>query len=436
MQTHDEIEPLKNSGDKDQKTFTLKLVLAGSGQNHFRKVNFDENGNPFIDQYGYFKDDTFDLTNFKVADQTVLGIIKDAIGRVGIKKGDFFYKYSRSKNQLSLYRPGPGANPNKPYRPLFKRGLFDSGRYSINRTYSLCLKLLKSLILPLAMQYGKVKLPIVGHSRGGVSASSLQRTLETFCDELDLSSYVKCFAVCLDPVTGPDNLSKKNVDFIDNRNISRKKEFSNSLVLSVNSKHCWGFSPQYLKNVDVIIITSLGHGVGNQNIYYDKETVKYSKPKWKYGGKIYNYGRIYELPPGVYFPNSQEINSDLDKQLRDIPIRTEGSFLPLENEKHIANQDSLLITLRKLPAKTTNENEKKKLIESLNEMSKILKLDDILQKHSSRKNYILNLLNEKYPDGKEELYWGDGEFSWVNKLPKIKGFIAKSVENLKRYTGF
>ena len=97
MQQYDKIETLKNNGDKDQETFTLKLVLAGSGQNNFRKVNLNEKGEQSIDQYNYFKDDDdkdgnnnkYDLINFKSTDLKISEIIKGVVTSSKTKEGDF-----------------------------------------------------------------------------------------------------------------------------------------------------------------------------------------------------------------------------------------------------------------------------------------------------------------------------------------------------------
>lgn len=427
--------------EKNESILILKLNLAGSGQVNFRKAGkstYLDQG--VTDQYFAIQNEKYkDFIDGTSKENCDLGITKEELVKNSLCECDLFYAldkksyeelYDHKKKtyyqnvratRLTLVRPGPGANVKN---PTASKGTFDSGKYSINSTVKLCEKIIKFLIEKLNKKFGKIYLRIKGHSRGGTEGSILRKNLTPFLNKF---KNVTTSTLSLDSVPGADSAIGRTVKYDKN---NTDDNFRDVIVVSVNPNRSWGFVPQRIIGADVVVFTSLGHSVGTDNVYYDKDREKYTKPKWKYNDRIYNYGRLDELPDGVYYQKNQtvfkneKVNNALELQNMIEDTKTPDPIV-LDFQLRNALNLSLLIELEKINPEDP--------IDSLKNMYQKLDLKKTLKAKSNREDIILDLLNEKFPqDNKEFTYNSETGFSFKAKKETITNFFSNINKNLKR----
>ena len=265
---------------------------------------------------------------------------------------------------------------------------------------------------------------IKGHSRGGVAGTAIFKNLSNQLSKFKNDkneNKVEMSGIFYDPVPGPDFWQHENLYSIDLKNSDDKDSNQNNLktaiVVSTDPYRTCGFGSQEVKNSDVVILTSLGHSVGTQNIYHNKDG-KYSKTKWEYKGKLYNYGEISDLEPGIYYQSNETV---LLKKNEKLDAFDENKIYLDYNRRNAVNPN-LVIKLEKIQDSNLSEN--------LKNMNDSLNLKEIWKRSSDRKKVIIDLLNEKFLN--KNITYKKNKFETnENKINDSKNLQLQHKENTK-----
>lgn len=367
------------------KKLYIKLNIAGSAALNHRKAQQDgsiSQENLLKQIYKYtFKELGEKITGYRDIRDLELKNEKEEkfnFEELKLKKRDFFANFESDKNEngtdkLKIIRPGPGVDylySKWAIARAIGKLYLDIGQYSIKKSIDKCASLINHLISFFNNTYESINVKIKGHSRGGVIAEKCANKIKI---NENIENKIHISLSLLDPVAGSDSWNHKGL-----QKTELNSKLSSGLVLSVNPHRPIGFGGTEVKGAKVIILTPMGHSVGNKNTSKD-ENNKYHKPKWEYNGQQYKYGDYTKLDPGIYFPAEM------------VKLTKLGDIANGKGE----NKKDLIIKLEKFES-SNNVNKQ------LETMSKTLKLKELWKKRRHRTDYVLSLLNEHYENTTEQ----------------------------------
>ena len=194
--------------------------------------------------------------------------------------------YTKDGDSFSYYFPGS----------LSKISL-DQGNYSIEKNYKRGVEILSNDINDLIKEdpSEKIEVEIAGHSRGGVTAT---RVAEKIREEFKDKENVKINLITLDPVPGPGHF-KDNVKM----KLSEKEENKSVVVYTMDDKKFF-YTPQKVKNSDVVVILPGDHEsvYGRRNYAFKGDTDDVYH--YYYNGKSCSLSQLLNLEKGVYISDN------------------------------------------------------------------------------------------------------------------------------------
>ena len=208
--------------------------------------------------------------------------------------------YTKDGNSFSYYFPGP----------LSKLSL-DQGTYTIEKNYKRGVEILSNDIKTLLKEdpEEEIEVEIAGHSRGGVTAT---RVAEKIKSEFKNNKNVKVNLITLDPVPGP-------MHFKDNVRIKlAESETNKSVVVYTMDSKKFFYTPQEIKNSDVVIILPGSHeSAYGRRISWAKGDTD-DVYHYCYQGRWCSLSQLLNLEKGVYVAdNNYNIERISSKNLKE-----------------------------------------------------------------------------------------------------------------------
>lgn len=296
------------------KDYIIKFKFAGSGDYVWKKA-YDTSIIHQAQENSFFKYSQSSLNDNKLdmneMEKKYGKLIEGAV--IWMKEGDKT-KNGKCIHQIEYTIPGPQG------RLLVKKGLSDTGEFSIKNNINKAYPVIKNKIEDCLKKSDceKVYVLIKGHSRGGVASTIV---LNKVAQEFDKKEKVEICSVTFDPVPGPKIVSdRKGPDSDKYNKIEINENVKGAVIYSINSGHSNGtFKPQKIYNYNVTIISEIidekkqGHSVGIRHAELDQKTGKYRKHHFKLGSNDYSPGELYKLETGLYWASQEFKLTKIDK---------------------------------------------------------------------------------------------------------------------------
>lgn len=195
--------------------------------------------------------------------------------------------YTKDGDSLSYYFPGS----------LDKFSL-DRGTYTIEKNYKRGVEVLSNNIKNLLKEKPdeEIKVEIAGHSRGGVTAT---RVAEKIKSEFKDNKNVKVNLITLDPVPGPMHFKE------DVKIKLAEGETNKSIVVYSMDTQKFFYTPQEVKNSDVVIILPGGHESVYGKRYLNDKGDTSDVYHYYYNGKSCSLSQLLNLEKGVYIADDK-----------------------------------------------------------------------------------------------------------------------------------
>lgn len=228
-------------------------------------------------------------------------------------------------NKTRYTIPGPMPKPTK--NGLF-RGLLDVGKYKIENSRGMTMRIAQDYLTPIFEQWKAekeknpafepkdVRINITGYSRGAVSADGSVKAIREWIDKHEeyraFANKVKYTAIFYDPVPGPDGAAKGYASQDLRKDGKADPNLDVTLFHSLSVNHPSFFTPQSLLGASRIILGTtlhactqdgvdnsqrgiVGDGKAHRRGFYDTAT-----------GECYRGSGLSDLPKGVYFSDEKQ----------------------------------------------------------------------------------------------------------------------------------